>query len=129
MYDFVVSVPANVTVLTPMLSGMLDMNVRINPIHIIAGLIILITTVVYLITSLKSELSFTFIHPAPVASRSIESPLPAFIVAGPRITEVPLYLCWIVALYKCHLYISAPGSGPFRRIAAPQQRDVPDWMI
>ena len=55
MYDFVVSVPANVTVLTPMLSGMLDMNVRINPIHIIAGLIILITTVVYLITSLKSH--------------------------------------------------------------------------
>ena len=33
------------------------------------------------------------IQPVPAANRSIESPLPAFIVARPRITEVPLYPC------------------------------------
>ena len=44
-------------------------------------------------TSLMNKIYLTFIQPVPVANRSIESPLPAFIVARPRITEVPLYPC------------------------------------
>ena len=80
-------------------------------------------------TSLMNKIYLTFIQPVPVANRSIESPLPAFIMARPRITEVPLYPCessrCIGATYTYVLLVLIGRQTDSRSSA----RGCTDWMV
>ena len=62
--------------------------------------------------------------------RLIEFSLPAFTMAGPRVTEVPLYRCCIKSVMQVpRAYQCSWICRTNRWIAAKQQRDVPDWIL
>ena len=59
----------------------------------------------------KASVNFLWtVRSGACGCRLIEFPLPAFTLAGPRFTEVPLYRCCFIALCRCRPHISALGS-------------------